>query len=320
MLPEVVTWSRRRTSSAADWPLDRLLRAREVDPSLSVAVVIPALDEEATVGRVVSVVRAALVDRAPLVDELVVVDSGSTDRTVEVARDAGARVLLRAEVLPDVPVRQGKGDVLWRGVAATSSSVVAFLDSDLLEPTPAFVTGVLGPLLCDPTVSFVKAAYDRAIVTEGELLPAGGGRVTELVARPLLALAWPQLAGFRQPLGGEYAARRSLLEALPFPCGYGVELGLLVDALAAVGLDGLAEVDLTSRKHRNNSDLKLGRMAAQILQVALRRTGVTVPQPLSLMQPVRDASGVHLVETDVTEPEHPPLLTVAAYRAGRLRG
>lgn len=320
MLPEVSAWLERRSTRASDWPLARLLAAREADPALSVAVVLPALDEESTVGRIVEAVRRRLVERHPLIDELVVVDSGSLDRTVAVARDAGARVVRRADVLAGFAPLPGKGEVLWRGLAATTSAVVVYLDSDLRDFSTTFVTGLLGPLLCDPGISFVKATYDRPLAVGDGVLPAGGGRVTELVARPLLDLHWPLLAGFVQPLGGEYAARRSLLEALPFPTGYGVELGLLVDTLAAVGLEGMAQVDLVRRKHRNSSNAKLGLMAAEILQVAAARLGTAVPVPAVMVQPERAGTGYAWRSTDVTVTERPPLASVQGYGGGRAGG
>lgn len=313
MRPDVAAWFARRTSTAAQWPVSRLLAAKGTS---TVAVVLPALDEERTVGAVVGSIRRHLVERAPLVDELVVVDSGSRDGTRRVAAQAGARVLGTGEVLAHLPPVPGKGEALWRGLAATTGDVVVFVDSDLADFTPAFVTGLLGPLLTDPGVSLVKATYDRALRSGETVLPAGGGRVTELVARPLLNLFWPQLAGVVQPLSGEYAARRALLEAVPFPSGYGVEIGVLVDALRLVGLDGIAQVDLHRRKHRNASDAALGRMAAEILQVALdrlQREGRlqlrTALDPV-LVQFQRDGTGYTAVSTDLAPVERPPLSEV----------
>jgi glucosyl-3-phosphoglycerate synthase len=306
VLPEVRQWFDRRTSHAADWV------AAELAGLGSVAVVLPALNEERTVGAIVRTIREELVERVPLVTELVVVDSGSIDRTVEVARAAGARVVRREDVLGDFAPLPGKGEVLWRGLAATTSDVVAFLDSDLEDFTADFVTGLVGPLLSDPSVHFVKATFDRPLTSGETVLPAGGGRVTELVARPLINLHWPLLAGFVQPLGGEYAARRDLLRQLPFPVGYGVELGLLVDAHRIVGLQGMAQVDLSRRKHRHQGDAKLGRMAAEIMQVADRRLGRAVARPASITQYERLADGSYeVVVTDVTEQERPPLNDVA---------
>jgi glucosyl-3-phosphoglycerate synthase len=307
MDPVARAWFPRRSSHAADWPVSRLLDAKG---GTRVSVVLPALDEEATVGRIVARIRGDLVERAALVDELVVVDSGSTDRTIEVAKEAGAEVVRREDVLPDLAVRPGKGEVLWRSLAATTGDVVVFVDSDIRDFTSGFVTGQLGPLLTDPTVQFVKATYDRPLQAGETELATGGGRVTELVARPLIALHWPELSGFVQPLSGEYAARRPLLESLPFPCGYGVEFGLLVDVYRAVGLEAMAQVDLSRRKHRNSDLHKLGRMAAEILQVAEARLGRTVSTPVEITQFVRAGADYRTLDTDMTELERPPMATM----------
>jgi glucosyl-3-phosphoglycerate synthase len=194
--------------------------------------------------------------------------------------------------------------------------VLVFVDSDLRDFSTSFVTGLLGPLLTDASVQFVKATYDRPLQSGETVVTAGGGRVTELVARPLINMYWPELAGFIQPLGGEYAARRTLLEQLPFPTGYGVEFGLLVDTLAHAGLDAMAQVDLVRRKHRNSSVTKLGRMAAEIMQVAmdrLEREGrlkTTAPPSTLFTQFERDGSGYRITTTDLTERERPPIATL----------
>lgn len=310
MLDEVERWLAARSWSAADRPLGALLAAKR---GTTVSVVLPALDEEATVGEIVAVIRRELMERVPLVDELVVVDSGSTDRTGEVAAAAGARVVHRDEILPRIPALPGKGEVLWRSLMVTRGDVVCFVDADLRDFSADFVSGIVGPLLTDPQVQFVKAMYDRPLgETAGQ-----GGRVTELVARPLLNLHWPQLAGFVQPLGGEYAARRSLLERLPFPVGYGVELGLLVDALHTVGLDALAQVDVGTRKHRHQDGQALGRMAAAIYRTAqLRLSRGHLVRP-ALTQFERGADGfvprTHSVDTE----ERPPMREIAEYAARR---
>lgn len=265
MLREVERWLARRSWSAAERPVERLVAAKQ---GAQVSVVLPALNEEATVGRIVSVIRRELMaGPAPLVDELLVIDSGSTDRTAEVAAAAGARVVHRDDILPRLPAVPGKGEVLWRSLLVTSGDIVCFVDADLRDFSAEFVSGIVGPLLTEPDVQFVKAMYDRPL---GDT-PGQGGRVTELVARPLLNLHWPLLAGFVQPLGGEYAVRRSLLERLPFPVGYGVELGLLVDALHTVGLDALGQVDVGVRRHRHQDGQALGRMAAAIYRTAQLR-------------------------------------------------
>ncbi|MEU1783961.1 glucosyl-3-phosphoglycerate synthase [Streptomyces abikoensis] len=317
MLEEVERWLAQRSWSAADRPLDQLLAAKG-DTGTTVSVVLPALNEEATVGEIVATIRRELTadggpGAVPLVDELVVLDSGSTDRTAEVAAAAGARVVHRDEILPRLPALPGKGEVLWRSLLATTGDVVCFVDADLKDFSSDFVSGIVGPLLTDPGVQFVKAMYDRPL---GEV--AGqGGRVTELVARPLLNLHWPQLAGFVQPLGGEYAARRSLLERLPFPVGYGVELGLLVDALHTVGLDALAQVDVGVRKHRHQDGRALGRMAATIYRTAqLRLARGHLVRP-ALTQFERTAEGFVPRTYAVDTEERPPMAEIPEYARRR---
>ncbi|MGW1374119.1 glucosyl-3-phosphoglycerate synthase [Streptomyces sp. NPDC002446] len=318
MLEEVERWLSSRSWSAADRPLEQLLEAKR-QTGRTVSVVLPALDEEATVGAIVAAIRAGLMtDAVPLVDELVVLDSGSTDRTAEVAAAAGARVVHRDTILPRLPALPGKGEVLWRSLLVTTGDIICFIDADLREFSATFVSGIVGPLLTDPDVQFVKAMYDRPLEPGGR--PSGGeqgGRVTELVARPLLNLHWPQLAGFVQPLGGEYAARRSLLERLPFPVGYGVELGLLVDALHTVGLDALAQVDVGVRRHRHQSGQALGRMAAAIYRTAqlrLARGHLVRPR---LTQFDRGEEGFVPRTTDVDTEERPPMAGVPEYAARR---
>jgi glucosyl-3-phosphoglycerate synthase len=325
VLDEVEQWLTRRSWTAADRPLPRLLAAkRALGADGTVSVVLPALNEEATVGAIVSTIRERLMRAVPLVDELVVVDSGSTDRTAEVAAAAGARVVHRDEVLPRLPAVPGKGEVLWRSLLATHGEIVCFVDADLRHFDPAFVSGIVGPLLTEPDVDFVKAVYDRPLdaVSDGRVsgtAPGQGGRVTELVARPLLNLHWPQLAGFVQPLGGEYAARRSLLERLPFPVGYGVELGLLVDALHLVGLDALAQVDVGVRHHRHQDAQALGRMAAAIYRTAqLRLSRGHALVRTRLTQFDRSAEGGFVARThDVDSQERPPMCGVREYAERR---
>ncbi|MFD0262109.1 glucosyl-3-phosphoglycerate synthase [Kitasatospora indigofera] len=328
LLPEVASWLRRRSWSAADRPVHSLLAAKEAAGRAgTISVVLPALDEESTVGAIVSVIRRELMERLPLVDELVVVDSGSADRTAEAATEAGARVVHRDAILPRLPAEPGKGEVLWRSLLATSGEIVCFVDADLREFDPAFVSGIVGPLLTDPGIQLVKAMYDRPYELPGAgadgdatIDPVGGGRVTELVARPLLNLHWPELAGFVQPLGGEYAARRSLLERLPFPTGYGVELGLLVDALETAGLDALAQVDVGVRHHRHQDSQALGRMAATIYRTALERLDRThrlkasadLVHPL-LTQFTRTGAGFTARTHPVGALERPPMHTVPEY-------
>ncbi|MFC7892367.1 glucosyl-3-phosphoglycerate synthase [Streptomyces sp. NPDC057381] len=313
MLEEVERWLDARSWSVTDRPLQRLLAAKHAGGQ-TVSVVLPALDEEATVGDIVSVIRRELMERVPLVDELVVVDSGSRDRTSEVAAAAGARVVHRDAILPRIPAVPGKGEVLWRSLLVTGGDIVCFVDADLREFRADFVSGIVGPLLTDPDVHLVKAMYDRPL----DAAPGQGGRVTELMARPLLNMHWPRLAGFVQPLGGEYAARRSLLEQLPFPVGYGVELGMLVDALHLVGLDALAQVDVGVRRHRHQDGRALGRMSAAIYRTAqLRLARGHLVRP-ALTQFERGADGFEPRTYSVDTEERPPMTEIAEYAARRV--
>lgn len=314
MLEEVERWLADRSWSAADRPLDQLLERKRA-AGTTVSVVLPALDEEATVGAIVEVIRRELIEGlpVPLVDELIVIDSGSRDATAEVAAKAGAHVVHRDEILPRIPALPGKGEVLWRSLLAATGDIICFVDADLRDFSATFVSGIVGPLLTEPDVQFVKAMYDRPL---GDA-PGQGGRVTELVARPLLNLHWPRLAGFVQPLGGEYAVRRSLLERLPFPVGYGVELGLLVDALHTVGLDALAQVDVGVRLHRHQDGQALGRMAAAIYrtaQVRLSRGHLVRPE---LTQFERGPGGFVPRTYPVDTEERPPMLGIKEYAQRR---
>ncbi|WP_320784399.1 glucosyl-3-phosphoglycerate synthase [Streptomyces sp. CRN 30] len=308
MLEEVERWLSARSWSVTDRPLHQILAAKQ-RTGQRVSVVLPALNEEETVGDIVAAVRHDLMCQVPLVDEIVVIDSGSTDATSKVAAAAGARVVHRDEILPRLAPVPGKGEVLWRSLLVTSGDIVAFVDADLKEFSSDFVTGIVGPLLTDPDVHLVKAMYDRPLRGAA----GQGGRVTELMARPLLNMHWPRLAGFVQPLGGEYAARRSLLERLPFPVGYGVELGMLVDALHLVGLDALAQVDVGVRRHRHQDGQALGRMAAAIYRTAqLRLARGHLVRP-ALTQFERGAQGFEPRTFSVDTEERPPMLEIAEY-------
>ncbi|MEX1177006.1 MAG: glucosyl-3-phosphoglycerate synthase [Nitriliruptor sp.] len=304
------TWSHHDFDAVA-------LAAAKRDQALTVSVVIPALDEEATVGTVARTFVDELGHRIGLVDDVVVVDAGSTDRTAAVARAAGARVVRQDQVLPELGTAPGKGEALWKGLAATDSDLVCFVDADIVDISPRFVVGLLGPLLEDPEVRYVKATYDRPLDLGDQLRATGGGRVTELLARPVIDAFWPELAWIAQPLSGEYAGRRDLLVSLPFVQGYGVELGLLVDTLAAHGADVIAQVDLGRRVHVHQPLDALGRMAAEILHVAVDRLArqgrlvLTDPLARELLQPVRDLTGqLHLERHPIAVTERPPLRDV----------
>lgn len=259
-------WLVTNTYHHAAFDPDALVAAKGTQ---TVSVVLPALNEARTVGAIVTTFRALV--ESGLVDELVVVDPGSHDGTDAVAKDAGATVVYEADVLPEQGRVPGKGEAMWKSLAATTGDLVCWVDADVEGAGPEFVYGLLGPLLTDPSVQYVKGFYERPLAERDRLRPTGGGRVTELVARPWLNMFWPELSYVVQPLAGEQAGRRAHLEAVPFAAHYGVEIGLLLDTYARYGLPGIAQVDLDRRIHRNQSVAKLGRMAFVIQHAILRR-------------------------------------------------
>lgn len=251
---------------SADFTLDTLLAAKA---GRRISVCIPAQDEESSIAAVVGPVHDVLV-RAGLVDELLVVDDGSRDRTAEVAAGAGAVVVPAADVRPSAGPTLGKGDVLWRSVAVSTGDIIVWLDADLTSFDVSYVLGLVGPLLLHEEVVLVRAVYDRAL----DGMSGEGGRVTELVARPVISALFPHLAHIRQPLGGEYSIRREVAEALSFELDYGVEIGLLIDVADAYGVDAIAQVDLTQRAHRNQPISALREQSRQVLRAALARTAL----------------------------------------------
>lgn len=267
-----------------------------------VSVCLPARDEALTVGPIVECVRRRLVDESGLVDEVLVLDDHSVDATARVAAEAGARVVAVDDVLPELGPGDGKGEALYKSVAAADGDLIVWCDADIVEFEPHFVIGLLGPLITGSDVDFVKGFYDRPL--EGSA--HGGGRVTELMARPVIASLFPHLASIVQPLSGEYAGRRSLLERLPFVQGYGVDLGLLIDIAELKGTEVIAQVDLGLRRHRNRPLDELGPQALAVLQTALDRAGHD-GRPATLIRPDLDPV---LVSAD----ERPPLVDVPSYR------
>ena len=262
-------WFDTRTSRAEDWQIPPLLQAKRTAGE-TVSVVIPARNEQASVGDVVTRIVRDLVPIG-LVDEVVVMDSLSRDATAEVARAAGATVHGVADVRPDLGVRSGKGEALWKSLFVTSGSLLVFIDADLTEWGTHFVTGLLGPMLSDPGVALARGFYDRVLAETGQVRTTEGGRVTELMARPLLATRWPQLSAFVQPLAGEWAIRRDWFEQLHVPGGYGVEFSTLIDTYTRRGLEAIAQVDLGARAHKHQHVHDLSAMALEILSVADRR-------------------------------------------------
>jgi len=287
-----------RTHHHSEYPLHRLLAAKG---DTTVSVCLPARNEADTVGQIVGALHRDLL-RPGVIDELIVIDDHSTDRTAAIATAAGATVVPAASILAEHGEGHGKGEVMWKSLFVSSGDIVVWCDADLSEFHHRFVSGILGPLLCEPDVSFSKGHYLRP-EADGE----GGGRVTELVARPLIALLFPELAGIHQPLSGEYGGRRELLERLPFVEGYGVEMGLLIDLVRSEGTAGIVQVDLDVRHHRNRPLADLGPQATAILQTVLRRADRSLaPVVADLVRP-----GVEPLAVECAE--RPPMVEVAEY-------
>jgi glucosyl-3-phosphoglycerate synthase len=286
-----------------------------------ISVCLPARNEAATVGQVVATIRSELMDAFPLVDELVVVDDRSSDATAVVARAAGAAVVAAGGVGGGPSDRPGKGQAMWTGLAATTGDLVVFCDADVRQFGAQFVTGLLGPLLVTEDVALVKGFYDRPL--DGS--PGEGGRVTELVARPLIAALFPHLSGIAQPLAGECAAPREVLTQVPFVDGYGVDLGLVIDVAARWGVGALAQCDLGQRVHRNRPLAELGPQALAIVQVALERAGVApeaaaavAPWPCRLVRPGQETVSVTFSQRPPLAWRPPAATEAEALAAGRI--
>jgi glucosyl-3-phosphoglycerate synthase len=311
-------WFGNRTFHHSQFEPLAKLRAAKERLGLSVSVCLPTRDEAATVGGIVRNLRRNLHERARLVDEIVVMDAGSGDDTVAIARAEGAKVFFEHEVLPGEGPGSGKGEALWKSLHACEGDLICWVDADIRNFHARFVYGLLGPLLLDPDIQYVKAFYDRPIRERNALRATGGGRVTELLARPLINLLWPELAGIVQPLSGEYAGRRETLEQVPFFSGYGVELGLLVDIAARFGVDAIAQVDLDRRVHRNQDMQALGRMSFGILQAAFLRLaeeGRSVPGNFAttLVQFSNQLVEYQPEPREIVTSRRPPIVTVDDY-------
>jgi glucosyl-3-phosphoglycerate synthase len=289
---------------------------------LSISLGLPALNEERTVGNVITTLKGALMDEVPLLDEIVLIDSDSTDRTRQIGLELGIPVYVHQQILPQYGAFPGKGEALWKSLYVLKGDIVIWVDTDITNIHPRFVFGILGPLLREKRVQYVKGFYRRPIHVGEVLEGSGGGRVTELVARPMLNLFYPVLSGVVQPLAGEYAGRRSALERLPFFTGYGVETGLLIDVLKVFGLPAIAQCDLEERIHKNQNLAALGKMSFQILQVFMRRLSeergllpAEINRTMKLVQ--HDQGRFYLDMQDIEEQERPPMIELAEYRQAR---
>ena len=307
MHPDAAGWFDRATSRAESWPAAELVAAKG---ATRVSVVIPARNEAATIGGIVTGIKAELMHRHQLVDELVVMDSDSSDDTADLARAAGAQVHEVRSVRADLGSFPGKGEALWKSQFVTSGDLLVFIDADLTQWGTHFVTGLLGPLLASPSIALVKGFYDRLLDDGSPVHTPQGGRVTELVARPLINLRWPALAAVVQPLAGEWAIRRSVFEQLSVPVGYGIEIAVLLDVFASAGVDAIAQVDLGARAHAHQSVHDLGVMAAELLAVAGRRLGLPEVQSQQLWQFERGSSPPWRSRA-VPVSERPPAISLA---------
>ena len=301
------------------WDMQELVRAKR-EAGLSISLCIPTLNEERTIGKEIIVFKSELMDRYPLLDEFAVIDSGSSDRTLEIAASYGADTYLASEILPRHGSKPGKGENLWKAVHQLRGDIICYVDADIRNIHAKFASALVAPLIYRPEVKYVKAFYDRPIAVSDEMRPSGGGRVTEILVRPLFSMFFPELTALIQPLSGEYAVRREVLERLSFPVGYGVETSHLIDLYRSDGLDAFAQTDLDSRVHRNQATRDLGRMAYGILQTFMRRlreggevTGLP-EMPGLFRQFLAEGRRYEQAVRDIVEEERPPMITVPEYR------
>ena len=302
--------------------LEQLVKLKE-EQGLTISLGLPTLNEEKTIGNIIKMVRERFIERYPLLDEIVVIDSNSTDCTVEIAARLGVPVVRHPDVLKQYGAWVGKGEALWTSLYVLRGDLIAWIDTDIINIHPRFVYGILGPLIREPHLMYVKGFYQRPLRVGRKLDARGGGRVTELVARPLLNLFYPELSGLVQPLAGEYAGRREALEAVPFFAGYGVEIGLLIDILSKYGLNAIGQVDLEERVHRNQSLLALSKMAFEIIQVVMLRVGVKrgvelvneLNKSMKLIHYARNE--FQLDVADIRALERQPMIEIPEYRRTR---
>ncbi|MEJ2164677.1 MAG: glucosyl-3-phosphoglycerate synthase [Desulfobacterales bacterium] len=266
------TWLETNTFHYSEFSDIHRLVEEKRKKNLKISLCLPTLNEEKTIAKEIIVMRSELMTRYPLVDELIVIDSGSTDSTVEIAASFGAEVYIANEILPHLDQFKGKGENLWKALFITKGDIIIYIDADIKNIHHRFAYGLIGPLLVYDHIKYAKAFYDRPIaIGKNKIRPTGGGRVTELVIRPLFSLFFPELTQLIQPLSGEYAGYREVFEKIPFPIGYGVETSMILDIYQKWGLNVMAQVDLDRRIHRNQDTKALGRMSFAILKTFINR-------------------------------------------------
>ncbi len=312
-------WFAENTLEADDFqPLEDLVELKR-QQGKTISLALPALNEEETVGKVIKLMKSELMEKFPLLDEIVLIDSDSTDRTREIAQEEGIPIYIHQQLLERLGSRSGKGEALWKSLFVTHGDIIAWIDTDIVNIHPRFVYGILGPMLVNPQVQFVKGFYRRPLKVGKKMQAGGGGRVTELTARPLLNLFYPELSGVVQPLSGEYAGRREALERAPFFSGYGVETGLLIDIYERYGLGAIAQVDLLERIHHNQPLEALSKMSFAIIQTVMRklenRFGRAVLEDVNRsMKLIRHgATGYYLEVEEIAERERQPMIEVQEY-------
>lgn len=300
------------------WDLKKMVEEKQRQ-NLTISLCIPTLNEEKTIGKEIVIFKSELMDRYPLLDEIAVIDSGSSDKTCEIAAAYGADVYNSADILPEEGFKRGKGENLWKAIYQLKGDVICYVDADIKNIHPRFAYGLVAPLIYNEQIKYVKAFYDRPLAFSNAIRPSGGGRVTEILVRPLFSLFFPELTAIIQPLSGEYAVRRKVLQQIQFPVGYGVETAHLIDVYQRYGLEAFAQTDLNQRVHRNQTTLALGKMSFGILQTFFNRL-----QALGMIDRLPDISHVHRqfqvaeglyeqVEHQIEELERPPMIEVPAY-------
>jgi len=266
------SWLNTNTFHHSEFKEIELLVEKKEQKNLTISLCLPTLNEEKTIAKEIIIMKSELMARFPLIDEIVVVDSGSSDNTLDIAQSYGAEVYEAKNILPHLQDFTGKGENLWKALYITKGDIVIYLDADIKNIHHRFAYALLGPLLIKDHIKYTKAFYDRPISTDQQKIRAtGGGRVTELIIRPLFSLFFPELTQIIQPLSGEYAGFRDLFEKIPFPIGYGVETSMILDIYEKWGIDVMAQVDLDRRVHRNQDTKALGRMSFVILKTFLNR-------------------------------------------------
>ena len=300
------------------WDLKKLVEAKEKN-NLTISLCLPTLNEEKTIGKEVILFKSELVNRYPLLDEIAVIDSGSDDNTLEVAKTYGADTYLSADILPHLEPKMGKGENLWKAIHQLKGDIIVYVDADISNIHPRFVYGLVAPLIHRDEIQYVKAFYDRPLAYSSGIRPSGGGRVTEILTRPLFSLFFPELTAIIQPLSGEYAVRRDVLERIPFPVGYGVETSHILDVYHEFGLEAFAQTDLDKRVHENKPTISLGKMSFGILQTFLKRAQAlgkfeNVDHETILRQFQVTKSQYQQNEISIVEEERPPMIEIEEYR------